>query len=390
MRMSTRGAATIAAMVRAATMTALAFAVAWPHPIAAQDGPGRATQGGGPQGGEPQQRARVRGDLERRQQALRERQNQARRARVAARQGPMASEPFASVVRIGRDGAFSLVNTSGKVTITGGGGDDVRIDATKRVWRAAEAEARAALPEIEIHVTERAGAVDVRTVFPRPGVLNAEVEYTITLPARTSVSIRAGSGDVRVTNVRGELRAEAVAGSITASSVGQVRMLRTVSGAIQLDTAESTDLMASTLGGLLTVRQLTARSADLRSMNGNVSIVDSNTDQVTMQSFSGRVEYTGPLARTGRYSLQSQSGDVRVAPSGTDDFEVEATAVNGSVRSEFPLTLLDERRASPRPSGRGLRGRMSRGARVMRGLSGDGGALVTLRSFSGDITIARR
>jgi DUF4097 and DUF4098 domain-containing protein YvlB len=148
--------------------------------------------------------------------------------------------------------------------------------------------------------------------------------------------------------------------------------------------------MASTLGGLLTVRQLTARSADLRSMNGNVSIVDSNTDQVTMQSFSGRVEYTGPLARTGRYSLQSQSGDVRVAPSGTDDFEVEATAVNGSVRSEFPLTLLDERRASPRPSGRGLRGRMSRGARVMRGLSGDGGALVTLRSFSGDITIARR
>ncbi len=375
----------MAATVRAATLMALAFAAAGPCPVAAQDGPGGATEGR-----EPQQRARVRGDVERRQQALRERQNQARRARVAARQGPMASEPFASVVRIGRDGAFSLVSTSGNVTITGGGGDDVRIDAIKRVWRATEAGAKAALPGIGIQVTERAGALDVRTIFPRPGVLDAEVEYTITVPARSSVSVRTGSGDVRVINVRGELRAEAVAGSITASSVGQVRTLRTVSGAIQLDTAESTDLMASTLGGLLTVRDLKARTADLRSMNGDVSVVDSDTDHVTMQSFSGRVEYTGRLAKAGRYSLQSQSGDVRVTPSGTDDFEVEATAVNGSVRSDFPLTVTDERRTSPRLSGRGVRGRMSRGARVMRGRSGDGGALVTLRSFSGDITIARR
>ena len=400
MKMSTHGAATIAATVRVAAVTALALAVAGLVPVAVPVAAQRlggtaptadpaAQDGNAPpvQDREPQRRRA--GDLERRQQALRERQKAARRARLEARRGPMASEPFARAVRIGREGAFSLVNASGNVTITGGGGDDVRIEAAKRVWRASEADAKAALPEVEIQVTERAGAVDVRTIFPRPGVLDAEVEYTIALPAGTSVSIRAGSGDVKVTNIKGELRAEGVGGTITASSVGQVRTLRTVSGAIQLENAESTDLTASTLGGLVTIRRLTARTADLRSVNGDVSVVDSNLDRVTMQSLSGRVEFAGRLARAGRYTLQSQSGEIRMTPSGTDDFEVEATAVNGIVRSDFPLTV-DERRAGPGLGGRAGRGRGGRGARVMRGLSGEGGALVTLRSFSGDITLARR
>jgi hypothetical protein len=73
---------------------------------------------------------------------------------------------------------------------------------------------------------------------------------------------------------------------------------------------------------------------------------------------------------------------------------VEAATVNGTVRSEFPITL-DERRETPAPRGRlGRAGREGRGgaggARLLRGLSGDGGPLVTLRSFSGDISIVRR
>jgi DUF4097 and DUF4098 domain-containing protein YvlB len=333
----------------------------------------------------------------RRQEALRQRQDEARRARLAARQGPPATEPFTRTARIGRDGAFSLVNGSGRVTITGGAGDDVRIQATKRVWGATADGAKALLPEVEIEVTERTGAVDVRTVFPRPRALDAEVEFTITVPAGASVSVRTGSGDVTVTGVKGELRAEAVSGGIMASGVGQVRALRTLSGAVQLDNAESADLTVSTLSGPVTIRQLKARSADLRSVGGDLLMTDTDSDRVTAQSLTGRVEFTGRLARTGRYTLQSQSGDVRLTPLGPDGFEVEATAVNGTVRSDFPLTV-DERRGAGRLGGRAERGvraargggRGGGGARVLRGLSGAGGPLVTLRSLNGDISIARR
>ena len=338
-------------------------------------------------------------EMLRRREALRERQEELRRARQAARRGPMASEPFTALVRLGRQGTFNLVNRAGGVTITASGGNDVRIDAVKRVWDRSGAAARAALRDVEIEVTERQGGVDVRTDVQRARPIDAEVDFTIAVPAGASVSVRTGAGDITVTGIRGELRAEAVGGGIKATSVGQVRLLRTLSGAVSLENGDSSDITVSTLGGPVTIRQLKARSADLRTVAGDLVIVDSEAERLIAQSLSGRIELTGRLARNGRYSLQSQSGDVRLTPIGTDDFELEAATVSGSLRSDFALTL-DDRQVTG-PSGRGARlgrgggrgtgrGNGRVGARILRGVSGNGGPLVTVRSFSGDITITRR
>jgi hypothetical protein len=336
-------------------------------------------------------------DLQRRREQLRERQEELRRRRQAVRRGPMASEPFTALAKIGRQGTLNLVNAAGNVTITGSGGTDVRIDAIKRVWDRSESAARAALSDLQIEVTERDGVVDISTDAQRSRLLEAEVDFTIAVPAGAAVSVRTASGDVTITGIRGELRAEAVSGAIKATSVGQVRNLRTLGGAIVLENADSNDLTASTLGGALTIRQLKARSADLRTVAGDMIITESETERLMAQSLSGRVEFSGRLARTGRYSLQSQSGDIRFTPIGTDDFELEAATVSGTVRSDFPVTISD-RREAPRPGGRGRVGRGGpRGsgsgpgnARILRGLAGAGGPLVTLRTFSGSIAIARR
>jgi hypothetical protein len=336
-------------------------------------------------------------EVQRRREALRERQAELRRVRQQVRRGPMASEPFTALARLGRQGTFNLVNVAGSVTITGSGGNDVRIDAIKRVWDRTDGAARAALQDVAIEVTERQGGVDVRADVMRPRRLDAEVDFTIAVPAGATVSVRTGSGDVTITGIRGELRAEAVGGSIKATSVGQVRSLRTLSGAVSLENADSSDLTVSTLGGPVTIRQLKARSADLRTVAGDIVIEESDTERLIAQSLSGRIELTGRLARTGRYSLQSQSGNVRLTPTGSNDFELEAATASGSVRSDYELTL--EERQMTRPGRRGVGvgrgagigrsgGRVS--ARVLRGVSGDGGPLVTVRSFSGSITIARR
>jgi hypothetical protein len=337
-------------------------------------------------------------ELQRRREAIRERRDELRRARQAARRGPMASEPFTAVAKIGRQGTLTLVNAAGAVTITGGGGNDVRIEAVKRVWDPSAAEARSRLANVAIEVTERRDAVDVRTDFERQ-LGDAEVEFTITVPAGTNVSIRTGSGDVTVSGIRGELRAEAVGGGIKATSLGQVRLLRTLSGNVSLENAESNDVTVSTLAGAVTIHQLKARSADVRTVSGDLTVTDSESERLIAQSLSGRVEMTGPLARTGRYSLQSQSGDIRFIPIGTEDFELEAATVSGSVRSEFPITVDDRQVSGSDGGGRGVgrgrgRGRGAAGSavnpRIVRGVSGNGGPLVTARSFRGDITISRR
>jgi len=385
-------------IARAAALLAIAaLGIVAPPPVDAQNAPDPAVAAASPAQADAartkaQAQAARRDEILRRRAALRQRQDELRRARQAARRGPMASEFFSWAGKIGRQGALNLVNVSGNVTVTSGGGEDVRIEATKRVWDSTDAAAKAALADVGIQVTERPNGVDVRTALPRPTPLDAEVDFKITVPAGASVSVRSGSGDVTVTGVRGELRVEALSGGITATSVGQVRSLRTLSGPVQLENAESSDLTVSTLGGPVTIRQLRARSADLRTIGGDLIVSDSEAERVSAQSLTGRIELTGRLARNGRYSLQSQSGDVRLA-SADDDFEVEAATVNGTVRSEFPITL-DERRETPAPRSRlGRAGRDGRGAgsaRLLRGLSGDGGPLVTLRSFSGDIAIARR
>lgn len=339
-------------------------------------------------------------ELQRRRESLRERQAELRRARQEARRGPMATQPFTATATIGRQGTLTLVNPAGNVTITASGGDNVRIDAIKRVWDRTDAAARSGLADVRIEVSERQNSVDVRTTWQRQRPFDAEVDYTIAVPAGAGVSVRALSGDVTITGVRGELRAEAVTGSIKATSVAQVRQLRTLSGGVTLENADGTDVMVSTLGGAVTIRQLKAQSADVRTVGGDVIITDSEAERVVAQSLSGRLDLSGRLARTGRYSLQSQSGEIRIAPA-DDDFELEAASVNGTVRSDFPITVDDRRevdgpRGRGRTPGRGGVGRANAGrgglgnARVLRGVSGSGGPLVTLRSFNGDITITRR
>lgn len=330
------------------------------------------------QGGDAARRAQ---DVQRARERLRRVQNSARERR-ALRQGQEVTESVSRTARIGRDGSLELTNIAGRVTVTGVSGDEVRIDAVKRVWHRNAEQARALLKELEIEVTEGAARVGVRTRYPRQESYDAEVDYTVAVPQNARVTLRAVSGDVVVTNVRGELTAEAVSGSVTVSSVGDVRLLRSVSGSVSVDGAAGAGLTASSIGGAITVRRAKARMIDLRSVGGAVHVSESEADRVAVRALSGDIEFGGRISRNGRYDIESRTGRVVVAPAGSDGFEVEAATRDGEFRSEFPLTLR-ESTSGPR-RGNGPR------VRMVYGTFGDGGGLLTLRSYSGGITIERR
>ena len=153
------------------------------------------------------------------------------RQRRSLRQGQEVTESVSRTARIGRDGSLDLRNIAGRVVVTGVNGDEVRIDAVKRVWHQNAEQARALLQELDVEIIESPARVGVRTRYPRQQSYDAEVDYTVSVPQNARVTLRAVSGDVVVSNVRGELTAEAVSGSVTASGVGDVRLLRSVSGA---------------------------------------------------------------------------------------------------------------------------------------------------------------
>jgi DUF4097 and DUF4098 domain-containing protein YvlB len=344
-----------------------------------QTSEGQAPEAQAPQGVRDARQRQREAARQRQQERARVRQELARQYREARRQGPGLTETVSLVHRLGRTGTLELTNTLGHVQITGGGGDDVRINAVKRVWHADDAQGKAQLQQLHIRIAERGGVVSIRTDNPSPREINGLIDYTVSVPATAMVVVRTTAGNVQVTNVRGELRAETVSGHVTASSLGPRSTLKTASGDVEISASEGTELSASTVSGAVLLRGVKVRTLDLASVSGQVR-ADVEAERVRVRSISGQIEYAGTLSRNGRYELQSHSGDVLVTPGESVGFELDATTFSGDIRSDVALTVNDTRQGPPR----------ARGNRRIVGVAGDGSALLSLRSFSGDIRLRRR
>ena len=295
--------------------------------------------------------------------------------------GPEFTEPFSRTARLGANGTFDLQNVSGDIVITGRAGSDVRLEATKRVRHPNETEARSILSEITIQVQERNGSVEVRTEYPRRRNWSGGVDYSVEVPRDASVTLRSVSGTVRVTSVNGDLRAESVSGDIVVTSARRIRLAKTVSGNLEFSGSEADELTAGSVSGDIIVNKLKATGFDAQAVSGDMRLTDVEIDHASLRSVSGDIEYAGRLLHSGRYALQSHSGDVRVTPTDARGFAVEATTFSGDLRSDYPLTL----QSSP---GNSLAS--GRRNRAIRGSFGDAGATLTLQSFSGDIVIVKR
>jgi DUF4097 and DUF4098 domain-containing protein YvlB len=328
-------------------------------------------------GRQAQQRARA-ARREAQERARQQRDEIRERAASNRRNWPDATEPFARTVRLERGAIVDIENINGDITITGGGGNDVRIDATRRMRHPNQERARALLPELRVAVVERPGRLEIRTEHPRVRGAVGEVTYTLTVPSGAGVVVKTISGDVRVSNIRGELRAQTVSGNLITTSAARIHTAKTVSGNIEISGAED-DISAGSLSGSVTLRGVKARSARLETVSGDVRLAEVELDRADVGTMSGDIDYTGRLARAGRYELHTHSGDIRVTPVSPSGLDVEASTLNGDVLSEFDLALSSR-------GGAGGRGT----SQTVRGSYGDGGAVISLRSFNGDITIVKR
>jgi len=273
--------------------------------------------------------------------------------------GPEVTDHFSRKIKIGRDGRVSLGNISGDMTVTGGSGDEVTIEATKRT-RGDKSE----LDAVQIVVEEHAGRVDVRTEYPHRENNHVSVDFVVTVPASASVEMHSISGSLHITGVQGTARLETISGAVTAASTPRIEVAKSVSGNVELSgTSSDGDLAASSVSGNVRVKGVKARS-------------------IRIGAISGSVEYAGTLVKWGRYDLTSHSGAVRMILAGTLGFELDASTFSGSINSELPLTIGGDTAANGRHRG------MS--SRAIHGTFGDGSAVLTLRTFSGSITINKQ
>jgi DUF4097 and DUF4098 domain-containing protein YvlB len=293
------------------------------------------------------------------------------------------TEKFAKTVPLAKGGAVIVANVSGDITITGGAGDQVVIDAVKHGKTADDLKA------LEIEVTSGAGRVEIRAQYPRERRnINASVDFTIALPRYAQVTVNSVSGDLKLATIDGAARAETVSGDVTVTSAAQLETAKSVSGDVRVESAGSdTDLTVASVSGDVSLRAAKARGIDMNSISGDVRMIDVTCERVKASSISGDMTFDGPLAKGGRYALRSHSGDVTIYTDGKSGFELNASTFSGDVSSAFELTSKFGGEADRDRPGRGPR--RGPGQRV-RGTYGDGGALLEVDAFSGNVRILNK
>jgi len=303
-----------------------------------------------------------------------------------AREGPEQIEKVSQTYKVGDGAALDLSHLAGDIRVTGGTGSEIRVDATKRVRHRDPEQGKRLLEALRVDVNNFNGRVEVRTIYPRRGSfgnnVSASVDYVISVPAGVTVSLKSISGDISVTNVKGEVRAETVSGDVNVSGTPNVAIAKTISGDVTAQNiGTQTTLVLSTISGTVLGTGLKVRALEAGSVSGNVRLVGSDIERLEAKSVSGNIEYDAPLTKGGRYEFTSHSGNVRIVLSGNTGFELDADTFSGSVRSDVPVTL--------RAIGRTEQNR--RGSnRAIRGSYGDASAFLSVRSHSGSVVITKK
>ena len=272
----------------------------------------------------------------------------------------LQSDRFSRTLSVGASAALDLSNVSGDIEITGVVGDTIQIDARK--------SGNPALVDIE--VSQTGDRVRVETRYR--GNRGPSVDFTVSVPSRTVVSVKSVSGDIDVRDVSGGVRAESVSGDVEVTNVGNLMLAKSVSGSLTIDAATSPEeLEISSVSGDVSVTALKAEGVSVESVSGEVRLTDVACERASVESVSGDIHYGGQLATSGRYEFQSHSGDVTLALAGDTGFELAAETFSGEVSSDFPMT-----------AGR-LRGK------DVHGVFGDGSAMIQASTFSGDISLTK-
>jgi hypothetical protein len=290
-------------------------------------------------------------------------------------------------LKVGANGELQLANISGDIVVTRGGGNDVSVEIIKTARGRTDDDARELLQLVQVEVVERGGRAEVKTQYPQGDEMrrnnrrnfNVSVAYNVTAPAGIRLRVSSISGSITTRDIRGEMSAESVSGNVRVFNGGRIASAKSISGNVEVnDTEIDGNFSASSASGSVMLRKVKARLLDLGSISGDVLLDDVDCQQVEAQTVSGNVRFGGPVAKGGRYELSSHSGNVTLALGGSAGFEIEATSFSGSVRSDFTFT------SSSGDSG------SSRWRRTIRGVYGDGSAVLDITTFSGNIVVSKR
>jgi hypothetical protein len=190
------------------------------------------------------------------------------------------------------------------------------------------------------------------------------------------LEISAGSGEVRLSDLRGSVAISGGSGNVTLTDVAAITSVRAGSGEVTLNRVHGDAIKVMAGSGDVTVRQGYAEAYSTDCGSGDVTLDGGRLERIAVRTGSGDVEST---ATFGPYSHTFMTGSGTVALGIPRDLSarIEAFTSSGDIDTELPLVSV------------GQRGPKSRRSRRQVGSVGSGEprADVSVRTSSGDIRL---
>jgi DUF4097 and DUF4098 domain-containing protein YvlB len=218
-------------------------------------------------------------------------------------------QEFHKTVPLSANGSVSVDNINGSVEITGWNRNEVQIDAVK------SASDQQKLDDLTIEVNAGSSSVEIKTKYPEHMFNNnpGSVQYTLHVPQNARIDkINLVNGSLTAQKLTGEINANLVNGKIQASYLTGEADLATVNGTIDV-----------TYNSLKDVREI-----KLKSVNGSVNLTlpPSPNADVDASAVNGSITTDFPLTVKGHLVGKSMSGTL-----GSGGVHIELNNVNGSI-----------------------------------------------------------
>jgi Putative adhesin len=220
---------------------------------------------------------------------------------------PQQVAPDTRVFSVGGPPKLLFTHAIGSVHIAPGADGQVRIQELRN----------GITDSIGIRYSQRGDTITVIVDIPTGLYLDTWVDFNVSVPQGTGLSVSAATGTLTVKGLSGQTSLVDTDGSIWASGLSGSTVLESQSGSINTDHL-SGQLTAATGNGTITT--------SATHLSGRCSV----------QAQSGTINFHGSLDRSGDFEFRDSNGAIGITLPRDSAFHLAARTAGGSLNTEFP------------------------------------------------------
>ncbi len=320
-------------------------------------------------------------------------------ATMLAASGAAAQQPINQTIPSAATGAVEIQNVSGEVRVIAWDRPEIRITG-----RLGEGTERLAVEGDRSRTT-------IRVVIPRNARNVKGSELEVRVPARKDVTVRTVSADIGIEGVTGAVDGHATSGDVAISGSPSRVTAGSTSGDVTVN-ASTTQVRASSTSGDLRVSGRVQQSVSAEAVSGDVTVDATAPDVVarsvsgdlrlsgagrrvtattvsgdaqvragriqygSFETVSGSVQFEGDLQPGAAFNVKSHSGDVELALPARIAASFQIDTFSGDISNDFGPAAQRTSRYGP--------------GKELHFSSGNGGPLITVKTFSGSVRLEKR